>query len=348
MSTGLFRKYFPPGEMLYMSSGRGCLSLALDLLELAKDDEVLIPAYVPEGILKPLMKKRIGYKFYDINLDFSVNVSNLEKFVDKNTKVIIIIHYFGFIQPIEEIKRFCLERDIFLIEDCAQAFMSQYPDGGFVGKYGDMSLYSFTKTFKIPDGAGLLVNNPNLKKKLAKVEINKGNFISRIYVLLRIIGNMDFNYSIFPKIRALSTKISYKILNNYLVAPISISSRSMDLLSNQEFDKLKEMRIKSFKLYLDNLKYLHIPLNTIDNKICPFGFPLLIDDRDIIYSELKKNGTYCLKNKGWTFIGETESNKFPNSWRIINEILTLPVNQYTHENEIMKSINLLNQNLKKD
>ena len=61
-----------------------------------------------------------------------------------NVKAILITHFLGFPQPIDEIKRICNERNLFLIEDCAHAFLSSY-NGNPLGSYGDIAVFSLLK-----------------------------------------------------------------------------------------------------------------------------------------------------------------------------------------------------------
>jgi perosamine synthetase len=52
-----------------------------------------------------------------------------------------VTHFLGFPQPIDEVKKICGERTLFLIEDCAHALLS-YHDGKPLGSYGDVSNFS--------------------------------------------------------------------------------------------------------------------------------------------------------------------------------------------------------------
>jgi len=95
----------------------------------------------------------------------------IKKCVNKNTKVIIILHYQGFsVDYLDNLKIFCKKRKIFLIEDAAQAFGSYFKNKP-LGSFGDFSCFSFHETKNLNAGAGgmLVVNN--------KKFIEKSNFI---------------------------------------------------------------------------------------------------------------------------------------------------------------------------
>lgn len=331
-------RFLPSRNYLLLISGRSALYLGLELLKLSARDEILVPGYVPEGIIKPIVRKRIKYKFYDINIDFSLNVEEIEKRISEQTKAILIIHNFGFPQNIEEFVMLCEEKNIYLIEDCAQAFLSKYNDGSPIGKYGIISIFSLTKTFSIPDGGVLVLNN---LENDYREEIKMKN-LEKIYIFLR-------DYAINAKsnlLRTVAFRLSYQLLNNFLIQPIPMSRKSLNILSKIDFSKVIRKRRNNFMRYLENIdaftnKNIIVPFQNLPESACPFGFPILVKKRDEIYNKLRSSGVYCLKNKGWTFIDEQDSNEYPNSWKIINEILTLPVSQYISEDSIDKACSIL-------
>jgi dTDP-4-amino-4,6-dideoxygalactose transaminase len=72
------------------------------------------------------------------------------------------------------LQKLCKERDLFMIEDAAQALLSKY-DGQHLGTFGDLSCLSFHATKNVISGEGgaLLVNNEALIER-AKVILEKG------------------------------------------------------------------------------------------------------------------------------------------------------------------------------
>lgn len=74
--------------------------------------------------------------------------------INAKTKVIFVIHEFGFLnQNIVALKKYCQEKSIVLVEDCAYAWQS-----GQAGDFGDYAIYSLPKFFPMQFG-GFLVGN---------------------------------------------------------------------------------------------------------------------------------------------------------------------------------------------
>ncbi|MBR6568295.1 MAG: aminotransferase class V-fold PLP-dependent enzyme [Clostridia bacterium] len=94
-----------------------------------KGDRVLTSSLEHNSVLRPLEKLKqqgiITYETVKINpLCDSETVRNFKEMTDNNTKVIVCTfasNVFGTVLPIEEIGRFCREKDIIFIVDGAQA-----------------------------------------------------------------------------------------------------------------------------------------------------------------------------------------------------------------------------------
>src|SRR5204862_512234 len=72
-------------------------------------------------------------------------------------RVLYVIHYLGWPQPILELRELCKERGIVLIEDCALSLLSQF-NGRPLGTFGDYSVFCLYKTLPVPNG-GMLIQN---------------------------------------------------------------------------------------------------------------------------------------------------------------------------------------------
>ena len=71
---------------------------------------------------------------------FNLEVENLEKIIDKKTKVLISTSLFGRTVDLGEIRKICKKKNIILIEDAAQNF------GSYVGKKNACNIADMTCT----------------------------------------------------------------------------------------------------------------------------------------------------------------------------------------------------------
>ena len=93
------------------------------MLDLKKNDEVLMPSYNYNTTASSFMRTGCKIRYCDIEKENLLpSFDDFKKNVNKNTKVIIVIHMQGLgVDYLDELKNFCLKKKIYLIEDAAPA-----------------------------------------------------------------------------------------------------------------------------------------------------------------------------------------------------------------------------------
>lgn len=162
-----------------VSSGKAALVLILQALHeiYPEKDEVLIPAYtcfsVPSAIIRAGLKIRLcDMASGTLDFDFDRIVEELE-----NPRLLCVIstHLFGMPADVERVKTLINRRDIFLLEDAAQA-MGCGLIGNKIGTLGDVGLFSMGrgKAFSTVEGGLILTNNDQIgrtvEKRLAAID----------------------------------------------------------------------------------------------------------------------------------------------------------------------------------
>ena len=158
---------------------RNAIYHALSALELNPGDNVLVPAFHCTSVVEPILQYGAEVKFFDVNLDVSPDFDDLNSKIDRRTRAILAIHYFGFPQPIQKLRLLCQSRNLYLIEDCAHVLTGGTRDCIKLGNSGDISIFSWRKFLPIYDGGQLVINNPKLQLNL---RLDKGNFLFRLKV----------------------------------------------------------------------------------------------------------------------------------------------------------------------
>ncbi len=152
------------------------------LLNLGKNDEVLMPSYNYNTTASSFVRTGCKIQYCDIDKkNLMPTFEQIKKYVNKNTKVIIIIHMQGLpVDYLDELQKYCKSKKIILIEDAAPA-LGSYVKNKPVGSYGDFATFSFHETKNYTSGLGglLVVNNKKFKKQ-SDLVFDKGT--DRIYV----------------------------------------------------------------------------------------------------------------------------------------------------------------------
>ena len=145
------------GNVVHLTTGRVAIALALESMGLTPGHKVLVPSYHCASMIVPLGQVGAEPVFYRIREDLSVDLDDIEARIDNQTKALMVTHYFGFPQDMPRIRRFCDDRGLALIEDCAHSFFGRI-GGRPVGAYGDFAIGSQRKFFPVFDG-GCLVSS---------------------------------------------------------------------------------------------------------------------------------------------------------------------------------------------
>ena len=143
------------GHAVHLTTGRIAIALALEIMGLERGHKVLVPAYHCASMIVPLSWVGAAPIFYRIREDMSVDLDDIATKIDPATKALMVTHYFGFPQDMPRIRRFCDDRGLKLIEDCAHSFFGRI-DGRPIGAYGDFAIGSQRKFFPGFDGGCLV------------------------------------------------------------------------------------------------------------------------------------------------------------------------------------------------
>lgn len=127
-----------------VGSGTDALILALKALDISQGDEVIVPANT--FIATALAVTHVGAKviFADVSpLTYNIDVSKLDHLINVNTKAIICVHLYGKVCDMVPLSVITSKYNLFLIEDCAQAFGARDAFENRVGTEGDVGCFSF-------------------------------------------------------------------------------------------------------------------------------------------------------------------------------------------------------------
>lgn len=166
--TKLFEEKWSEYNNLDSVAFSGWSGAALATLEFfnVKGKTVLCPSNTFMATPFTILKAGAQVEFVDCNKDdLCLSFEDLqEKVKIYNPAAVWVVHIGGHIAfQIEEIAKFCHERGIILLEDCAHAHGASW-DGRKAGTWGDAGIYSFyaTKTISTGEGGMLVSKNKAL------------------------------------------------------------------------------------------------------------------------------------------------------------------------------------------
>jgi dTDP-4-amino-4,6-dideoxygalactose transaminase len=161
-----------------VSSGTDALLLALMAIDIQPGDEVIVPTYsffATAGVVSRLNATPV---LADIDpVTFNIDPEEIKKKITSKTKAIIPVHLYGQSADLEPIMKIAKEKNIFVIEDAAQAIGTKYKDGKCVGTIGDIGCFSFFPSKNLGgygDGGLVTTNNDELAYMLRIKRVHGG------------------------------------------------------------------------------------------------------------------------------------------------------------------------------
>lgn len=158
-SEELLSKYLGQPTLL-TTNGTIALLLAIQALGLEPGDEVVVPSTTYAATANAVIAAGGRPVFCDIEpYRWGLDKSLLDEAISERTRGIIAVHLYGVACDIEGIYRFCRDKGLWLIEDCAESFLATR-NGRVVGTWGDAATFSFFANKLITCGEGGAVSTP--------------------------------------------------------------------------------------------------------------------------------------------------------------------------------------------
>jgi len=159
-------KFFGINHAVAVNSGTSALWIALGALGIGPGDEVIVPGYTFIASITSIIFARAIPVLAEIDETLTLDPDDVRRKITPRTKAIMLVHMLGNPGYIEEMREIAKQNDIFLIEDCAQAFSATY-NGKYIGSYGDIGTFSFNlyKTITAGDGGLVATNNKRLYER---------------------------------------------------------------------------------------------------------------------------------------------------------------------------------------
>ena len=157
------------------SSAAAAIELAAILSGVGPGDEVIIPAHTYNASAYPFARRGAQIRWADIDEStFVMDPASVQSLISPATKVIVAVHLYGLPVDMHPILRMAEERNIYVVEDCAQSIGAVYR-GAIAGTLGDMSVFSFQSHKNIStlgEGGMLAVADPELARHVAGLRHN--------------------------------------------------------------------------------------------------------------------------------------------------------------------------------
>jgi dTDP-4-amino-4,6-dideoxygalactose transaminase len=315
-------------------------------LKLRPGETVLAPDYYSGNEVAAIQAAGGTLVHYPIGRDFEPDMAAVERLMEEvRPRVVYVIHYLGWPQPVQEFKDLCRRYGAIMVEDCALSMLSE-SGGRPLGTTGDYSVFCLYKTLPVPNGGLLVQNSPELPE-VSGVNLRPcsavdcaGRSTELLLESLRSHCNgvgaalFGIKRAIGRSLRAASHEpvkvgdIGWN-LNNVNVAMSGLSDRVMTGL---DYPAIRATRRRNYLLMQKKLQgHVAFVREDLDEGVCPLFFPILVKNKWAIAQSLRNRNIGAVE-----FWNDPQDNPAigPAARFLRGHVLELPIHQGVTESQV--------------
>ncbi len=149
-----------------VNSGTSALLAAMVALGIGPGDEVIVPGFTFVASISAIVYTGAVPVLAEIDRTFNLDPEDVKAKISPRTKAIMAVHMMGNPARLYELKKVAEENNLYLIEDCCQAFGAAY-SGRPIGSVGHVGAFSFNiyKTITSGDGGMVITDDEELYRR---------------------------------------------------------------------------------------------------------------------------------------------------------------------------------------
>tara|TARA_B100001057_G_scaffold239402_1_gene239655 strand:+ start:7008 stop:8201 length:1194 start_codon:yes stop_codon:yes gene_type:complete len=355
--TKLFSKKYG----LMVNSGSSALTLATNVLNFKKNDEVITPCLNFGTAVSSIVQSGAKPILADININtLQIDINELRKKITKKTKAIMVPNLIGNIPDWKKIKQIANKYNLKIIEDSADTLGASI-NGKSTGIYSDISITSFygSHIISCAGNGGMFMTNDKKIYERAKVLRSWG----RMSTLIKDSENIKKRLNIKLKGYEYDKKFIFSEMGyNFEPSEIGASFGLVQLKKFKNFNKLRNNNfISHCKFFSKKSNFFIVPKVDKNIKTNFLAYPIIIKENKFfkrknlqIYLEKNKIQTRpifsgnILRHPGFKSLGTKRNkiNSFKNSDYIMKNGLLIGCHQGLSKNDLKYIHNKINNFLK--
>jgi perosamine synthetase len=170
----VFADFYGVKHAVAVSSGSAAVHTAIATIDPEPGDEVITTPCSDFGTILGILFQNAIPVFADLDPEtFCLDPRSVEAKITDRTRAILAVHLFGGLADLDALRAIADRHGIPLIEDCAQAQMSEY-HGRLAGTIGRLGCFSLNNTKHLNSGeGGLVVTNDDALAERARLFADK-------------------------------------------------------------------------------------------------------------------------------------------------------------------------------
>ena len=337
-----------------MRTNYACL-MAMKLATNCTKNMVILPRYSCPSFIHAVIAAGLRPMYCDINPEtLSIDMNSINSMDTKDVLALVCTNLFGLSGKAAEIRKFCDERGIFMIEGADYSLGSIY-DGKLVGTEADFTILNFQEGKALPVGGGAIVTNHSSIMDLLDIghKANSSNILTLFayrfaitpffyWIFMKIAAFIGFNrkkLTMEDTMRNASGEFDFYFDRSSAFLPISNFQAYLGLCILNEIDgyiNKREGMALQIEEKLSDISILRLTRREEKlSKTHYIRYPVLVrqDIRAGLLKSLLNNGIEASPmyiEHGMSF----EASDFPGAYTVLYELLTLPCHPYVKQKDV--------------
>lgn len=310
--------YLNVKHVIPCGNGTDALQIALMALDLKPGDEVITADFTFAATVEVIHLLGMKSVLVDVDYDtFLIDTERLKAAITPKTKAIIPVHLFGQVANMDEIMKIAEEHNLFVIEDTAQAIGADYKGkkAGTIGTIGATSFFPSKNLGCYGDGGAIFTNDDDLAHKMRGI-VNHGMYKRYYHDEIGVNSRLD-------SIQAAILRVKLGHLDEY-----SAARKKAAEFYNEAFYEIPEI-------------YTPLLAEGTNHVFHQYTLRITQGKRDELKDYLESKGIPAMiyypvplrKQKAYDTGGYNDAD-FPNTNKLIEEVLSLPMHTELHEEQL--------------
>lgn len=301
--------YLNVKHVIPCGNGTDALQIALMALDLKPGDEVITADFTFAATVEVIHLLGMKSVLIDVDYDtFLMDSERLKAAITPKTKAIIPVHLFGQCANMDEINAIAKEHNLYVIEDTAQAIGADFngEKAGTIGTIGTTSFFPSKNLGCYGDGGAIFTNDDQLAHKMRGI-VNHGMYQRYYHDEVGVNSRLD-------SVQAAILRVKLPLLDSYNKARRQAADFYDEAFAghpNILTPKRSEKSTHVFHQY--TLRITNGKRDELRTFLEGKGIPAMI----YYPVPLRKQKAYDT--------GNYNDSEFPNTDRLINEVISLPM-----------------------
>lgn len=301
--------YLNVKHVIPCGNGTDALQIALMALDLKPGDEVITADFTFAATVEVIHLLGMKSVLVDVDYDtFLMDSERLKAAITPKTKAIIPVHLFGQCANMDEINQIAKEHNLYVVEDTAQAIGADFngEKAGTIGTIGTTSFFPSKNLGCYGDGGAIFTNDDQLAHKMRGI-VNHGMYQRYYHDEVGVNSRLD-------SVQAAILRVKLPLLDSYNKARRQAADFYDEAFAghpNILTPKRNEKSTHVFHQY--TLRITNGKRDELRTFLEGKGIPAMI----YYPVPLRKQKAYDT--------GNYNDSEFPNTDRLINEVISLPM-----------------------